>query len=34
MVTHDPRGAKRAERIVEVFDGRIVGDTQAQAAVA
>ena len=34
MVTHDPRGAKRAERIVEVFDGRIVGDTQAQVAVA
>lgn len=34
MVTHDPRGAKRAERIVEVFDGRIVGDTQAQIAVA
>jgi putative ABC transport system ATP-binding protein len=34
MVTHDPRGAKRAERIIEVFDGRIVGDTETQAAVA
>jgi len=27
MVTHDPRGAKRAERIIEVFDGRIVSDS-------
>ncbi len=26
MVTHDPRGAKRAERIIEIFDGRIVSD--------
>ncbi|AIY66011.1 ABC transporter ATP-binding protein [Pseudoalteromonas piratica] len=34
MVTHDPRGAKRAERIVEVFDGRIVGDTETHVAVA
>ncbi len=27
MVTHDPRGAKRAERVIEVFDGRIVSDS-------
>ncbi|WP_019029674.1 ABC transporter ATP-binding protein [Colwellia piezophila] len=27
MVTHDPRGAKRAERIIEIFDGRIVSDS-------
>lgn len=29
MVTHDPRGAQRAERIIEVFDGRIISDTRA-----
>ncbi len=34
MVTHDPRGAKRADRIVEIFDGRIVDDTQKQENVA
>lgn len=37
MVTHDPRGAKRAERIIEVFDGRIVSDsptTETQIAEA
>ena len=34
MVTHDPRGAKRADRIVEIFDGRIVDDTQSQEQVA
>ena len=34
MVTHDPRGAERAERIVEIFDGRIVSDIQTQSAVA
>jgi len=27
MVTHDPRGAKRAERVIEIFDGRIVSDS-------
>lgn len=39
MVTHDPRGAKRAERIIEIFDGRIVSDSptmpsQIEEAVA
>jgi putative ABC transport system ATP-binding protein len=39
MVTHDPRGAKRAERVIEVFDGRIVSDSMinhddAEEAVA
>jgi putative ABC transport system ATP-binding protein len=39
MVTHDPRGAKRAERVIEVFDGRIVSDSiinhdDAEEAVA
>jgi putative ABC transport system ATP-binding protein len=27
MVTHDPRGAKRAERTIEIFDGKIVSDS-------
>lgn len=27
MVTHDPRGASRAQRIIEVFDGKIVADS-------
>ncbi|WP_341206000.1 ABC transporter ATP-binding protein [uncultured Psychrosphaera sp.] len=27
MVTHDPRGASRAQRTIEVFDGKIVADT-------
>ncbi|MCG7540901.1 ABC transporter ATP-binding protein [Pseudoalteromonas sp. CO348] len=26
MVTHDPASAKRTQRIIEVFDGEIVGD--------
>lgn len=26
MVTHDPRSASRAERIIEIFDGKIVSD--------
>ncbi len=26
MVTHDPRSADRAERMIEVFDGKIVAD--------
>ena len=39
MVTHDPRGAKRAERVIEIFDGRIVSDSptmqsQIEEAVA
>ncbi|WP_196137580.1 ABC transporter ATP-binding protein [Aliikangiella sp. G2MR2-5] len=27
MVTHDPRGVKRAKRSVEIFDGRVVADS-------
>jgi putative ABC transport system ATP-binding protein len=39
MVTHDPRGAKRADRVIEIFDGRIVSDSptmpsQIEEAVA
>lgn len=34
MVTHDPRGAKRAERIIEVFDGRVIADSQTDSKVA
>ncbi|WP_448550193.1 ABC transporter ATP-binding protein [Thalassotalea fusca] len=30
MVTHDPRSASRAERIIEVFDGKIVSDQQVE----
>ncbi|GLX80211.1 ABC transporter ATP-binding protein [Thalassotalea insulae] len=26
MVTHDPRSASRADRIIEIFDGKIVAD--------
>ena len=26
MVTHDPKSAARAERMIEVFDGKIVSD--------
>ncbi|WP_448563447.1 ABC transporter ATP-binding protein [Thalassotalea ganghwensis] len=26
MVTHDPRSASRAERIIEIFDGKVVSD--------
>ena len=26
MVTHDPASAKRAERCLEMFDGRIIAD--------
>ena len=26
MVTHDPRSAKRAERLIEVLDGKITAD--------
>ncbi|HVG23440.1 MAG TPA: ABC transporter ATP-binding protein [Thermoanaerobaculia bacterium] len=31
MVTHDPRFARRAERQVSLFDGRIVGDQRLRA---
>lgn len=36
MVTHDPRGASRAQRTIEVFDGKIVADTvnNKSAAIA
>ncbi len=36
MVTHDPRSAARAERMIEVFDGKIVADqpTQTPTAIA
>jgi len=26
MVTHDPRSASKAQRIIELFDGKVVGD--------
>jgi putative ABC transport system ATP-binding protein len=32
MVTHDPRSAARAQRRVEMFDGRIVSDQVARVA--
>lgn len=36
MVTHDPRSASRAERIIEIFDGKVVADqaTKSQNAIA
>jgi putative ABC transport system ATP-binding protein len=34
MVTHDPRSAARAERMIEVFDGKIVADQPSQAPTA
>ncbi|MEM5552313.1 ABC transporter ATP-binding protein [Pseudoalteromonas sp. NEC-BIFX-2020_002] len=36
MVTHDPRGASRAKRTIEIFDGKIVADhenNQQSAAI-
>ena len=30
MVTHDPRSAARAERMIEVFDGKIVADQRTE----
>ncbi|MAG76685.1 MAG: ABC transporter ATP-binding protein, partial [Colwelliaceae bacterium] len=30
MVTHDPRSASRADRIVEIFDGKLVADRQSE----
>lgn len=32
MVTHDPRSADQADRIVEIFDGKIVADSRLSAA--
>jgi putative ABC transport system ATP-binding protein len=34
MVTHDPRFAKHADRTVHLFDGRVVDDSTAEAALA
>lgn len=34
MVTHDPKSAARAQRTIEVFDGKIVSDQQTQATPA
>jgi len=36
MVTHDPRSAARAQRMIEVFDGKIVADqsTEKPSAIA
>ena len=34
MVTHDPRSAARAERMIEVFDGKIVADQRTQTPTA
>jgi len=31
MVTHDPRSSRRAGRVVEIFDGRIVADNRKNA---
>jgi ABC-type lipoprotein export system ATPase subunit len=31
MVTHDPRFEKHAERIVHLFDGRIVEESMAES---
>ena len=32
MVTHDPRFARYAERHVNLFDGRVVDESEAAAA--
>jgi putative ABC transport system ATP-binding protein len=34
MVTHDPRYAAYSDRIVHLFDGRVVEEEQARGAVA
>jgi len=34
MVTHDPKSAGRAQRTIEVFDGKIVSDQQTQQTAA
>jgi len=33
MVTHDPRFARHADRIVNLFDGRVVEDTAVQKQI-
>ncbi len=30
MVTHDPRSASRADRTIEIFDGKVVSDTVSE----
>ena len=32
MVTHDPRSAQRAQRLVEIFDGQVIADNPVNAA--
>ncbi|WP_286235649.1 ABC transporter ATP-binding protein [Thalassotalea sediminis] len=34
MVTHDPRSASRADRIIEVFDGKVVADRPSETPSA
>lgn len=34
MVTHDPRSASRADRIIEIFDGKVVADRPSEASSA
>jgi len=33
MVTHDPRSSRRARRLIEIFDGRIVADNPVDPSV-
>lgn len=33
MVTHDPRSAKRAERLVEILDGKVIADNPVNRGV-
>lgn len=34
MVTHDPRSASRADRTIEIFDGKLVADVRSEATNA
>jgi len=34
MVTHDPRSAQRAERLVEILDGKVIADNPINRGVA
>lgn len=34
MVTHDPRSASRADRIIEIFDGKVVSDKPSESLSA
>lgn len=31
MVTHDPRSANKAQRVIEILDGRVIGDKATKA---